>query len=73
MNNLLKVFFILVVLGFNITDTTAAEIPSSKVIGDFHESLLKVMKNARSSNAKARYKQLEPAIDSNYRFEFMLK
>lgn len=73
MTSLFKVFVVLVSLGFLSPNSHAAEIPPSKVIGEFHKSLLEVMKNAKSLSAKDRYKKLEPAIDRAFGFSFMIK
>ena len=73
MTSLFKVFFVLILLGSFLRDARANEIPPSKVISDFHGSLLAVMKNAKSLSAKERYKQLEPAIDLTFSFDFMIK
>ena len=73
MTSLFKVFVVLVSLGFLLPNSHAAEIPPSKVIGEFHNSLLEVMKNAKSLSAKDRYKKLEPAIDRAFGFGFMIK
>lgn len=73
MTSLFKVFFVLVSLGFLLPNSHATEIPPSKVIGEFHKSLLEVMKNAKSLSAKDRYRELEPAIDRAFGFGFMIK
>ena len=73
MTSVFKILFVLVSLGFLLPSSYAAEIPPSKVIGEFHESLLEVMKNSKSLSAKDRYKKLEPAIDRAFEFGFMIK
>ena len=69
----LKTFVVIVSLAITLPCGYAAEIPPSKVIGEFHDALLNVMKNAKSLSSKDRYENLEPALDRAFEFGFMIK
>jgi phospholipid transport system substrate-binding protein len=73
----MRVFILIVLLGLNAADGFA-EVKApvrdpEKVVGDFHVILLSVMKQAKSLNAKERYKKLEPAITKAFNLGFMIQ
>ena len=70
---LLRVCILFVSLGYYSTGSYASEIQPTKVISDFHESLLQVMKKSKSLNAKERYEKLEPALDRAFEFGIMIR
>ena len=73
MIGLLRVCILFVSLGYSSTGSYANEFAPSKVIGEFHETLLKVMKKAKSLSAKERYEKLEPALDRAFEFGIMIR
>jgi len=66
-------FFVLVSLGLNLPNASASEISPSEMVDEFHGTLLKVMKNAKSLSAKERYEKLEHALDRAFEFKFMVR
>jgi phospholipid transport system substrate-binding protein len=73
MIGLLRVCILFVSLGYYSSGSYANEIQPTKVISDFHESLLQVMKKSKSLNAKERYEKLEPALDRAFEFGIMIR
>jgi phospholipid transport system substrate-binding protein len=69
----IKVFLIVALMVVGAAKAGATEVPPAKVIGEFHDILLNVMKGSKSSTAKERYGQLEPAIEKAFNLGFMIR
>jgi len=69
----LKIVIIVFLFGIIPAYNSVAGSSPSRVIDEFHEALLSVMKKSKTLSGRERYKKLEPALDRAFKFDFMIK